>query len=141
MRISRALLDEIVRHAHAAVPHECCGLVAGRDGVPTRVLPVRNAASRPEVTYEMDPVDQHRAYTDIEDAGEDLVAIYHSHPPAGAYFSETDMRMAYLDGDLPACPRRVYILAVRAASDSGQRGAKPLRRAPHPATEPQLGVG
>ena len=32
MRISRALLDEIIAHARADAPNECCGMIASRDG-------------------------------------------------------------------------------------------------------------
>jgi len=84
-------------------------MVAGRDGEAARVLPVPNVADRPEVTYVMDPEAQHRAWVDIEDAGEELVAIYHSHPPVGAYFSETDMELAYM-GDTLAWPGTLYIV-------------------------------
>jgi proteasome lid subunit RPN8/RPN11 len=109
VRISRALYDEIVRHAQDADPLECCGLVAGREGVCTRLLPVPNTASRPDVTYEMDPNEQHAALMTMDEAGEDLLAIYHSHPPVGAYFSETDMKLAYL-GDQLAWPGTLYIV-------------------------------
>jgi proteasome lid subunit RPN8/RPN11 len=134
VRISRTLYDEIVAHARAADPHECCGLVAGRDGEATRVLPVPNVAERPERTYEMDPEAQHRAWMDIEDAGEDLVAIYHSHPPVGAYFSETDMKLAYM-GDTLAWPGTLYIVV-------GLRpfGVRTFAIADHRATEVELEI-
>ena len=134
MRISWALHDEIVAHAHAADPHECCGLVAGRDGEATRVLPVPNVADRPEVTYEMEPMAQHRAWTSIEDAGEEMLAIYHSHPPVGAYFSATDMEQAYLGDDL-AWPGTLYIVV-------GLRpfGVKTFAIADRTATEVELEV-
>ncbi len=88
MQVPQALYDEIVAHA-LADENEVCGLVAGRDGAATRVLPIRNAAEHPARTYEMDGGEQLRAMTAIDDADEDLLAIYHSHPPVGAYFSET----------------------------------------------------
>jgi proteasome lid subunit RPN8/RPN11 len=95
VRLPQALYDELVGHA-LADDNEVCGMVAGRDGVATRVLPVRNAHAFPARNYMMDPNDQHRVFTDIEDAGEDLLAIYHSHPPVGAYFSETDLNDAFV---------------------------------------------
>jgi proteasome lid subunit RPN8/RPN11 len=109
VRIPRALYDELVDHARSD-PNEVCGLIAGRDGLPTRLLPVRNAAASSR-HYEMDGAEQHRAYMDIEDAGEDLVAIYHSHPEVGSYFSETDLRLAYMpDGETLAWPGVIYIV-------------------------------
>ena len=32
LRISRQLLDDIVEHARAEAPHQCCGMIASRDG-------------------------------------------------------------------------------------------------------------
>ena len=110
MRIARALYDELFEHARADAPIECCGLIAGRDGEATRLVRVRNAEQR-ERHYQMDPNDQHRALTSIEDAGEDLLAIYHSHPPVGAYFSETDLEHAYMgDGQTIAWPGVIYVV-------------------------------
>ncbi len=133
MRIPSALYDELVGHA-LADENEVCGMVAGRDGLATRVLPVRNAAAHPARTYEMDPNDQHRVFTAIEDAGEDLLAIYHSHPPVGAYFSETDMKMAYTeDGEHLLWPGTLYIVV-------GLRphGVKTYAIADHQAIEVEL---
>ena len=113
--------------------------MAGRDGTATRVLRVRNAAERPHTTYEMDPLDQHRAWTSIEDAGEEMVAIYHSHPPAGAYFSETDMNLAYM-GDTPAWPGVVYIVVGLVDSERGPKGVKAFTIADRRATEVALDV-
>ena len=116
-------------------------MVAGRDGEATRVLPVRNVADRPEVTYMMDPMDQHRAWTAIEDAGEDLVAIYHSHPPVGAYFSETDLKLAYLeDGETLAWPGVVYIVVGLQDSPRGPRGVKAFEIDAQQAIEIELEV-
>ena len=135
MKIPRALYDEIVAHA-LADENEVCGLVAGRDGTATRVLPVRNAAEHPARTYEMDPMDQHRAWSSIEDAGEALLAIYHSHPPVGAYFSETDMRMAYTeDGEHLLWPGVLYIVVGRKPF-----GVKTFAIADHAATEVSIEV-
>ena len=125
MRISRALYDELVALAEASPRAEICGMVAGGDGLATRLVPVRNAAPDPSVTYMMDPNDQHRAWSSIEDSGEDLLAIYHSHPPVGAYFSETDLRMAHLeDGETAAWPGVVYIVVGLKDSERGPRGVK-----------------
>src|SRR5690349_16074661 len=76
LRIPRALLDELIERADASPRAEICGLIAGRDGVATRLVPVTNVQPDPERAYEMDPNDQHRALTEIEDAGEDLIGMY-----------------------------------------------------------------
>ena len=134
MRIGRALLDQIVAHARSSPDREICGLVAGRDGEATRVIEVPNVAPRAEVTYEMDPTAQYRAQMAIEEAGEEMLAIYHSHPPVGAYFSETDMKQAYL-GDALAWPGTLYIVV-----GLNPFGVKAFDIADHVATEVELEV-
>ena len=94
MRITRAQADAIVRHARDEFPNECCGLIAGQGDTATRVLPTRNAEGTPFM-YVMDPLEQMQLMEEIEDAGEDLVAIYHSHTRSAAYPSTTDVDLAF----------------------------------------------
>ena len=84
----------MVAHARAAWPNECCGLIAGSGDLATRVLPTTNAEGTPFM-YVMDPREQMELMDAIEDAGEDLVAIYHSHTRSAAYPSTTDVELAF----------------------------------------------
>lgn len=93
MRIGRALLDEIVAHSREEAPNECCGLVAGRDGAATAVHRARNEFASP-LRYNVHPQDLLRITNTIEDAGEELAAIYHSHARSEAYPSQTDVNLA-----------------------------------------------
>jgi proteasome lid subunit RPN8/RPN11 len=93
MEIAQALIAEIVAHARADAPNECCGLVAGRDGVATRVFPARNEMASP-VAYNVHPQDLLRITNEIEDAGDELAAIYHSHTRSPAEPSQTDINLA-----------------------------------------------
>ena len=93
MRIRQELLDEIVAHAREDAPNECCGLVAGRDGEATAVHRARNAFESP-LRYEVHPQDQFRITMAIEDAGEEIAGIYHSHTKSEAYPSQTDVNLA-----------------------------------------------
>ena len=83
MRIARPLLDEIVTHAREDVPNECCGMVGGRNGQATRVYRARNAEQSP-FRYVIHPQDQFRITMEIEDRGEEIAAIYHSHTKSPA---------------------------------------------------------
>ena len=103
MKISQALVDEMVAHAREDLPNECCGMIGGRDGEATRIVRVENAAASP-LRYEMDPQGQYNALKEIEDAGEDLVAIYHSHTRSAAYPSQTDVNEARM------WPEQVYVI-------------------------------
>lgn len=94
MRISRHLLGEIVAHARAEAPNECCGMVAARDGQAVAVHRARNIAANPKLAYSVDPQDQFRIEIGIDDAGLELGAIYHSHPRTEPVPSQTDINLA-----------------------------------------------
>lgn len=103
MKISQALIDEMVTHAREDLPNECCGMIGGRDGAATRVIRVENAAASP-LRYEMDPQGQIQAYNAIQENGEELLGIYHSHTRSAAYPSQTDVNQAV------AWPEQVYVI-------------------------------
>jgi proteasome lid subunit RPN8/RPN11 len=93
MRIPAAIHDEIIAHAREDVPNECCGIIAGRDGEAVRAYRARNAFASP-LRYEVDPQDLLRITTEIDERGEELAAIYHSHTKSPAYPSQTDVNLA-----------------------------------------------
>ena len=93
MRIAQNLIDEIVAHARADLPNECCGMVGGAGGEASVVVPVVNSAASP-LRFEMDPQGQYNALKAIEDDGKELLAIYHSHTKSAAYPSQTDVNQA-----------------------------------------------
>lgn len=111
MKISRQLIDEMVAHAREDLPNECCGMIGGRDGVATSVVRVENAAASP-LRYEMDPQGQYDALKSIEDGGDELLAIYHSHTKSAAYPSQTDVNQAV------AWPEQVYVIVSLADSEA-----------------------
>ena len=111
MKISQSLIDEMVAHARADLPDECCGMVGGRDGEATEVVRVANAAASP-LRYEMDPQGQYNALKSIEDGGGELLAIYHSHTKSAAYPSQTDVNQAV------AWPDQVYLIVSLADPDA-----------------------
>ena len=113
MRISRALLDQIVAHARAEAPNECCGMVASEDGRAVEVYPAVNAAASP-LRYEIDPADQYRIGMTIEDAGRDLGAIYHSHTRSEPYPSQTDVNLAFH-------PDALYVIVGLASAEADVR--------------------
>lgn len=88
------MLDGIVEHALAEAPNECCGMIAARDGAAVEVHRATNAAASP-LRYELEPREQLRIETGIEDAGLDLGAIYHSHTRSAPYPSQTDINLAF----------------------------------------------
>ncbi len=91
--MDRSVYDAIVAHARRDHPDEACGVVAGRDGVPTRVVPMENAERSPTF-YRFDSLEQLRVWRAMEEAGEEPVVIYHSHTATEAYPSRTDVALA-----------------------------------------------
>lgn len=93
MKIARELLDQIVAHALEDRPNECCGMVSGSGGEATEVFRAQNALASP-YSFDMEPNDQFRIYTTIEDRGEEILAIYHSHTKSPAEPSQSDRNNA-----------------------------------------------
>ena len=113
MRISRELFDEMIGHARAEAPNECCGMIASRDGEAVAVHRGHNVAENPVKLYVMDSGEQYRIQNEIEEAGLDLGAIYHSHPASEPAPSPTDKKLAAIgDGDERrlAYPGTLYII-------------------------------
>ncbi|HEX6666116.1 MAG TPA: M67 family metallopeptidase [Solirubrobacterales bacterium] len=115
MKISQQLIDEMVAHAREDLPNECCGMVGGRDGEATSVVRVVNSAASP-LRYEMDPQGQYNALKAIEDGGDELLAIYHSHTKSAAYPSQTDVNQAV------AWPEQVYLIVSLAEPEPDVKG-------------------
>lgn len=92
--LSEALFKEIVDQGLAEFPNECCGVIAAEGGTPVKVFPMTNVDASP-ATYRLDPKEQLKIWDEIDDAGWDLWAIYHSHTHSEAYPSETDKRQAF----------------------------------------------
>jgi proteasome lid subunit RPN8/RPN11 len=103
------ILERIAALCEADPLRETCGFVARRSGR-LEVIPVANVADRyheadpqrfPRTSrdsYLMDPRQQLRTFEDLERAGGEVVAIWHSHVEVGAYFSAKDRADAVIDG-------------------------------------------
>jgi proteasome lid subunit RPN8/RPN11 len=87
------MIDEMVAHARAEAPNECCGLVASSNGDAQRIYRAANTERSP-VKYVVDPRDQIRIQNDIDDHGWELGAIYHSHTRTEPFPSQTDINLA-----------------------------------------------
>jgi proteasome lid subunit RPN8/RPN11 len=92
MEISQAQLDEVIAHAQADAPNECCGYMSLDDGAVAEVFRAANIKNSP-YGYELGFKDL-QAANELEDAGRQ-VAIYHSHPRSPAEPSQTDINLAH----------------------------------------------
>jgi proteasome lid subunit RPN8/RPN11 len=85
---------EIVEQALREFPNEACGVIAAESGVPVKVYAMTNADASP-ATYRLDGKEQLTVFSELDDRGWDLWAIYHSHTHSEAYPSETDRKLAF----------------------------------------------
>jgi len=95
MRIARGLYERIIDHAREEAPDECCGMIAGRDGDVVEVYRATNI-EHSHLRFMIDPKEQLQIDREIEQAGLELTAIYHSHTRTAPKPSETDMIYAKL---------------------------------------------
>ncbi len=119
MLITPEELAALKRQAVAEYPNECCGVILVR-GTERKHMPCRNVQDQMHArdpvsfprtarnAYYMDPLDALRLNR-LVDEGFAFAVIYHSHPNAGAYFSETDRGQALIKGE-PAYPGAVYVV-------------------------------
>ena len=102
--ISAALLQEVIDAVREGLPNEACGLLvadqyAADGGAPSRFMGLGNAAESP-YRYMIDPQEQLTAWTQIEDGGEVVWAIVHSHVASVAEPSQTDVGLAFFPDSL-----------------------------------------
>lgn len=95
MKIPQSLVAAITAHAEETYPEECCGLLAGVNGVASHFYRIQNIHETPKVFFEMAPKEQFWAFKNMRHNNLNLVAIYHSHPESPARPSQSDIRLAY----------------------------------------------
>lgn len=115
VEIGRSLFDEMIVHLKSVYPVEGCGLLAGRDGRVESHYPVTNILES-NSAFEMEPSQLIAAYMEFEAVGQNLIAIYHSHPNGPAVPSSTDIAQANY-------PEAVQIIVSFVELDSPQAGA------------------
>ena len=93
MQLPVQMIEDMVAHARAEAPNECCGMIAAQDGRAVQLYRATNAAASP-LRYEIDGMEQYRIQMEIEDRGWELGAIYHSHTRSQPYPSQTDINLA-----------------------------------------------
>ncbi|MGI8919632.1 MAG: Mov34/MPN/PAD-1 family protein [Pyrinomonadaceae bacterium] len=117
LKLNSDHISGIIAHAREAGQNECCGLVGGAsDDTALTVYRLQNVAHDSHVSYEVAPEELFAAQRKMRQRGEQLVAIYHSHPRAvEPEPSETDVRLAYY-------PSATYLIV-------GLGGEAPIMRA------------
>jgi len=98
LRIPRSVWDRVNEHCLSEKPREACGLLAGRGGVVSRAVPLPNVSPTPHRAYLADPEYLYQALRDLEERGEEVLAIYHSHPAGPPALSARDLEQAFWPG-------------------------------------------
>ena len=113
MVIPEAVRDQVFAHARAGLPNEACGLLAGSGDRVERFFPAQPDEPSPYY-YRIDARDQIRIMNEIDDAGLELIGIYHSHVSSPAYPSRTDAEQAFW-------PDAVYVIVSLAGGGAEMR--------------------
>ena len=92
--IEKWAYEAIIAAGQTGYPLEVCGLLAGTNGRITHHYPIHNILQS-QVAFEMEPKQQIQTILAIESSGQELLAIYHSHPTGPAIPSPTDIAQAY----------------------------------------------
>ena len=95
--IGREIVEEMERHAREEYPRECCGMLAGRERIITKLFKTKNIAKSIE-EYELDPLEQVEAFEEIDRLSMKLLGVYHSHPHHPGYPSGLDIQQAFYPG-------------------------------------------
>jgi proteasome lid subunit RPN8/RPN11 len=98
VKIAADALDAVKAHAAEGYPHEICGFLIGPrgGGRVTRAVRARNTVvERARDRYEIDPRDMIRTQREADDAGEDILGYYHSHPDHPARASVFDAERSW----------------------------------------------
>ncbi|MFA5983949.1 MAG: M67 family metallopeptidase [Methylococcaceae bacterium] len=103
IRIPRKITTQLLHLAQISPDAEICGLVSHNKGLASQCYPVKNIATLPAQRFQLDPAEHIAAMAAMRERGEELFAIYHSHPSAPAQPSPTDL-------DLAAYPDALYLI-------------------------------
>lgn len=93
-QIPRRLTNQLLHLAQLSPEVEICGLIASKNGVASTCYPIANIAEQPQQKFLLDAKQQIAAMKAMRNEGEELFAIYHSHPKAPAEPSSHDLEAA-----------------------------------------------
>lgn len=89
VQLPQTIYDEIIAHAREGKPEEICGILRGKGVEAFELIRGQNVAEERINNYEVDAQTLLLQFK-FEDAGDEMMGIYHSHPVSVAYPSATD---------------------------------------------------
>jgi len=119
IRVHARIVEEMLRHARSEPRMECCGLLAGVDGVITKSFLAKNVLASP-TAYEVAPQELFPLFRQMGEEGLDHLGIYHSHPATENFPSPSDVELAgypyqayFIISPLPTAPKPVRAFYIR----------------------------
>lgn len=100
IQLPRKIASQLLHYAQQTPEIEICGLVSAKNGVPQTCYPISNTANETKTHFLLDSHEQIAAMKKMRQNGEELLAIYHSHPTAPACPSTLDLDMANYENTL-----------------------------------------
>jgi len=94
VRIRGEVVSHMMEEARREPSLECCGVLGGRGGVISAVLPARNALASPS-EFEIAPQELFRMFRELRASHLDHLGIYHSHPAGDNAPSTRDIERAF----------------------------------------------
>ena len=94
IQIPLKITKQLLHLAQISPSIEVCGLIGGKNGLPSSCYPIKNSAIQSQQHFQLDASQQISAMTKMRNQGEQLFAIYHSHPSAPATPSMSDLELA-----------------------------------------------
>jgi proteasome lid subunit RPN8/RPN11 len=76
----RKIYGQLLKHARYQPHRECCGILAGQDGIITQAFPARNVAADPVRNYEIARTEIASLVAELRKRRLEFLGIYHSHP-------------------------------------------------------------
>ena len=102
IEVPKRFHDEMIAHALEDDSIECCGVLAGTNGVLHKLFRMTNVDNSP-YRFSWDSRELIKVWNEMEDNDWEHRVVYHSHTHSLAYPSATDIRLA-------AWPEAYYLI-------------------------------
>jgi proteasome lid subunit RPN8/RPN11 len=100
--IKKHVFNQMVQHCKQQYPLEACGLLSGKNGLGESFWMMENINRNPN-SFAMDMEQLKQVFQSMSGKGEELTAIFHSHPTTAPYPSQKDIKFAHY-------PEAAYII-------------------------------
>ncbi len=119
LHLPSGIIQDMIAHAQELAPHECCGILSGKDQTVSEHYRITNILAnlsdedlsrfegaklsdlkrlspeeRADIAFQMDAREMAMAQRDIRSKELDLIGFYHSHTASPARPSQTDITIA-----------------------------------------------